>query len=47
MIDKVLNWLITRVEKLITADGGVPVTADSDLAVSWAAKYYLEAKRDW
>ena len=36
--------LIKAVEKLIRNDGGVPQTKDDMWPVSWAAKYYLEAK---
>ena len=38
--------LIKAVEKLIRDDGGVPQTKDDMWPVSWAAKFYLDAKHE-
>jgi len=36
--------MIAAVERLIRSEGGVPQTKDDNWPVSWAAKYYLDAK---
>jgi len=36
--------MIKAIEKLIHSDGGVPQTKKDDWAISWAAKFYLDAK---